>query len=311
LSSLQTAYSRGGAVVPAYGAAGFNNPRTPITAFLPVGNSTYHGLATQLTRRFSHGIQFTGAYTWSHNIDDSTAAVSSTVFAPRRPQDSQNLRSERASSMLDHRNRFTAALIYEMPFFKNRNWLLKNVLGNWEAAPVYIYQTGSLVTPQSEMDSNLNADPASDRVFVNPNGDPTIGSAARALRNTAGQTVAYVAANPAAGYVSAPLGTLPDAGRNLLHLNPINDVDMTLAKRFNVRERYRLEFAARVFNILNHPQYTGGYLNDVLFSPFPPNSTAGLLALGSFDPASTSFRKWDQVFSSNSRTLTLSMKLSF
>jgi len=47
-----------------------------------------------------------GSYTWSHNIDDSTAAVSSTVFAPRRPQDSQSVRSERASSMLDHRTGF-------------------------------------------------------------------------------------------------------------------------------------------------------------------------------------------------------------
>ena len=27
----------------------------------------------QLTRRFAHGLQLVGAYTWSHNIDDSTA----------------------------------------------------------------------------------------------------------------------------------------------------------------------------------------------------------------------------------------------
>jgi len=130
LAPLQTAFRNGGDLVPSYVAAGFNNPGAPITAFLPIGNSTYHGLATQLTRRFSHGVQFLGSYTWSHNIDDSTAAVSSTVFAPRRPQDSQNLRPERASSMLDHRNRLSAAVIYEMRFFKDRNWLAKNLLGN-------------------------------------------------------------------------------------------------------------------------------------------------------------------------------------
>jgi hypothetical protein len=86
---------------------------------------------------------------------------------------------------------------------------------------------------------------------------------------------------------------------------------VTLAKRFTFGERYRMEFAARAFNVLNHPQYTGGYLNDVLFQAFPPNSAGGALARASFDPASTSFQKWDQVFSSNSRTLTLSLKLSF
>jgi hypothetical protein len=310
LAPLQTAFRNGGALVPSY-AAGFNNPASPITAFLPIGSSTYHGLATQLTRRFSHGVQFLGSYTWSHSIDDSTAAVSSTVFAPRRPQDSQNLRSEKASSMLDHRNRLSAALVYEMPLFKSRSWLVKNLLGNWEIAPVYIYQTGSLVTPQTQADANLNGDSASDRVFLNPTGDPALGSGTRALRNSGGQTVAYLATNPAARYVAAPLGTLPDGGRSLLNLNPINDVDVTLAKRFTLGERYRLEFAARAFNLFNHPQYAGGFLDDVLAAPYPPNSASGVLARASFDPQSSLFRQWDQVFSSNPRTLTLSLKLSF
>ncbi|HMJ62755.1 MAG TPA: TonB-dependent receptor, partial [Bryobacteraceae bacterium] len=311
LTPLQTAFLNGGDLVPSYAAAGFNNPGSPITAFMPIGSSTYHGLATQLTRRFSHGVQFLGSYTWSHNIDDSTAAVSSTVFAPRRPQDSQNLRSEKASSMLDHRNRLSAALIYEMPFFRNRSWLLKNLLGNWEIAPVYIYQTGSLVTPQTRGDANLNGDTASDRVFLNPAGDPALGSGTRALRNSAGQTVAYLATNPAARYVSAPAGTLPDGGRSLLNLNPINDVDVTLAKRFTLGERYRVEVAARAFNLFNHPQYAGGLLDDVQASPYPPNSASGLMARSSFDPSSNMFRQWDQVFSSNPRVLTLSLKLSF
>ena len=53
-----------------------------------------------------------GAYTWSHNIDDSTAEVFSTVTTPRRAQDAQNLRAERADSALDHRQRFTFAMVY-------------------------------------------------------------------------------------------------------------------------------------------------------------------------------------------------------
>jgi hypothetical protein len=186
-----------------------------------------------------------------------------------------------------------------------------NLLGNWEIAPVYIYQTGSLVTPQSQTDANLNGDSASDRVFLNPLGDPALGSGTRPLRNTAGQTMAYLATNPAARYVSAPSGTLPDGSRNLLRLNPINDVDVTLAKRSALGERYRVEVAARPFNIFNHPQYAGGFLDDVLTSPYPPNSASGVLVRSSFDPQSNLFRQWDEVFSSNPRTITLSLKLSF
>ena len=51
-------------------------------------------------RRFSHGLQLIGAYTWSHNIDDSTADFFTTVLTPRRAQDFQNLRADRSSSAL-------------------------------------------------------------------------------------------------------------------------------------------------------------------------------------------------------------------
>ncbi len=124
LEAMQSSFNNNGFLVPAYANAGFVSP---ITAFMPVGNSTYHGLATQLTRRFSNGLQFVGAYTWSHNIDDSTAEVASTVLTPRRAQNSQDLRAERASSALDHRQRLTFETIYDLPYFKDRNWFLKNL----------------------------------------------------------------------------------------------------------------------------------------------------------------------------------------
>ncbi len=85
-------------------AAGFDGI---ITSYQPWGNSTYHGWANQLTRRFANGLQFMASYTFSHNIDDSTAEVFSTYTTPRRPQNIRNLRADRASSALDHRNRLT------------------------------------------------------------------------------------------------------------------------------------------------------------------------------------------------------------
>ena len=61
-----------------------------IFAFPNRGNSIYHGLAIEAKRRFSNGLQFIGAYTWSKNIDDSTADLFSTLLSPRRPQDFQD-----------------------------------------------------------------------------------------------------------------------------------------------------------------------------------------------------------------------------
>ncbi len=97
---------------PVYAAAGF---ASTITSYQPWGNSTYHGWANQLTRRFSNGLQFMAAYTFSHNIDDSTAEVFSTYTTPRRPQNIRNLRADRASSALDHRHRLTYQVLYDVP----------------------------------------------------------------------------------------------------------------------------------------------------------------------------------------------------
>ena len=126
-----------------------------------------------MTRRFSNGLQFIGAYTWSHAIDDSTADVFSTYLTPRRPQDARNIAADRSNSALDHRQRFTFETLYDLPFFKRSSWFMKNILGNWEVAPIYTYQTGTCVDVQSGVDANLNGDSAGDRAFVNPSGTPT------------------------------------------------------------------------------------------------------------------------------------------
>jgi Carboxypeptidase regulatory-like domain len=309
LPSVLAAYNNNGNNVPGYLNAGFTSP---ITAFMPWGDSTYNGWSNSLSRRFSNGLQFQGSYTWSHAIDNSTDAVNSTVLAPRRPQDFQNLSADKASSLLDHRNRVVFQMIYDMPFFKNRNWFMKNLVGNWEIAPVYIFETGEPVTIQSATDSNLNGDSAPDRAFINPAGNPNIGSGASPLTNSSGQIVAYLADNPNAGYVSAPRGTLPTAGRSTARLNPINDIDLTLIKRFTITERFKLEFSARAFNLFNHPQYTGGYLDDVYpIQNGGQGSSVGNIERAIIEPQSSTFLQWSQGFSSNPRMMQLAVKLFF
>jgi hypothetical protein len=316
LGTIQDSFNNNGNIVPAYLN---NNFLSPITAYMPNGNSVYHGWANTLSRRFNNGLEFKGAYTWSHAIDDSTAEVFSTYSTPRRPQDSQNLRPDRSSSALDARNRVSVQVLYDLPFFKHSNWFMKNLVGNWEFAPIYTYQTGTYYTVQAGADANQNGDAAPDRALVNPNGgNPTIGSTvtavcqgptAPACPNTAqaaALTVGYVVNNPNAGYAATPIGALATAGRNTARLNPINNVDITAAKRISITERVNLEFAARAFNVFNHSQYTGGYLNDI--TPIGATSTDQATF---FQAGSATFGNPSQVFSSNPRTMVLSLKLLF
>jgi hypothetical protein len=314
LGQINSVFNAGGNIVPAFAAAGFN--KSTITSYQPFASSTYHGLATQLNKRLSNGLQFVGAYTFSHLIDDATAEVFSTVLAPRRSQNGLALRNDYANSILDHRHRLTLAVIYDVPYFKHSNALVKNTIGNWELAPIYTYQSGQWVTAQSGIDSNKNGDTAGDRTVFNGSGTPGTGSGVRALCNSslpAGATcsktpaniVAYAAINPNAQYIQAGLGALATAGRNTLQLAPINDIDMSAVKRFTITERFKIEFQAQAFNLFNHPQYIGGYLNDIAPIGFK-GSEVNVLR-----PQQANFNLPSTQFASNARTLQLGLKIFF
>jgi hypothetical protein len=286
----------------------------PITSYLFRGNSIYHGLATEFSRRFSKGLFFKTAYTWSHALDDSTADVKSTLLAPRRPQDFTDMKSEWGTSFLDRRHRLTQTLIWDTPWFKSSsNKLARYALGGYVLSGTFTYESPQYVTVQSGLDSNLNGDSAGDRAIVNPNGMPNTSSGVRAV-NASGatvqmgdsSTVAYIANNPNAQYITAGYGALATGGRNTMALRPINNFDLQIKKVFPIGEVKRLEFAAQLFNAFNHPQYTAGFTNNVL-----QTQTLGASQQNLVIPGNPLFDRPDLVFSSNPRSIQLTARFQF
>lgn len=309
-------------ILPAYEAAGFD--QNFIVGFLSNGNSTYHGFSAQLNRRLARGWQSSAAYTWSHLIDDTTAEVFSTVLSPRRVQDFQNLRAERANSALDRRHRFVLSSVYDLPFFRqNSNWFLRSILGGFSFAGTYSWESGEYATVRSGVDSNLNFDNAGDRTILNPSGVEGTGSAVTPLLktctvfnangscalSTAERTVGYLAVNPNAQYIQAGVGALATAGRNTLQLPGINNLDFSVFKNFQLYEDVKLQIRADLFNALNHAQFVPGSVNGVEATGQTSSSATALLQLGINPP--TLFNRPDLVFSSHPRVIQLAVRLNF
>ena len=277
-----------------------------LVGYHPWGNSRYDGLAVQMTKRYSQNFSYIAAYTWSHNFDDSTATNFSTILSPRRAQDFQNMRGEWASSALDRRQRLTLTPIYDFKPFEHGNWLMKNIVGNWNVSGTYTFQAPEYATIQSGVDSNLNNDSAGDRAIINPTGAANLGSGVTAY-NKAGQVVAagssgivaYVANNPNARYIQAALGALSNGGRNTFPLDHTNNFDAALMKRVNLTESKRFDVGVQAFNLFNHSQFVGGYLSDV--STFTTNAVSRNFLI----PGNASFANYQGFFSSNSRQLQL------
>jgi hypothetical protein len=294
---------------------GFTNN---IVGYHPWGDSRYNGLQMQVTKRYSKNLSYVVAYTWSHAQDDSTATNFSTILSPRRAQDFQNMAAEWSDSALDRRHRFTVTPVYDFKPFQNGNWLMKNVVGNWNISGTYTYQSPEYATVQSGVDSNLNGDSAGDRSITNPSGSANVGSGvtgynAAGVAQSAGSTsiVAYVANNPNARYVVAGQGALSNTGRNTFPLAPINNWDFALVKRFNITERFRFDVGAQAFNLFNHAQYVGSFINES--SPFTTNAVSRNFLV----PSSSQFGGYNQgspnegFFPSNARTMQITAHFVF
>ena len=303
-----------------YFDAGF---RKAIVAYKPFGSSTYHGLQTQLQRKLTHGLQFQAAWTWSHEIDNATADFFSTVISPRRPQDFRNLKAERANGLLDHAHRVTVQVSYDVQWFAHdSSWLKKNVLGNYQFVPVYTWETGQWGTVQSGDDANLNVDAAGDRAVFNAAGQKYVVSDVTPLCTTGtngladcnnvirtgvdnrSYTVAYQATNPKAGFITAAPGAYATSSRGNFQTPSINNFDISAIKHFKFGERFGFQFIAQSFNVLNHPQFVTGSINDVL-------SFSNTGSQGYFLPNDPTFHNAKLNFPSNARTMQLALKLTF
>jgi len=338
LSITMSQIAAGSSFVPAYATNNFNGAN--VVAFEPWGQSRYNSLSTQLDRRFTNGLQFRTAWTWSKNEDNSTADVFSTVLTPRRPSDFQCWSCDMSTSALDRRHRVTFQAIYELPIMKgSNNVFVKHAAHGWTVSPIYTYQSPEYATVRSGVDTNLNGDSAGDRAIFNSAGLNGTGTGVYPLCKstlpvgvTCGASasnaffVGYAAIDPTAQYIVAGAGSKSNIARNTLATRRIDNIDMTVSKKFNIREGMFLEFQAQALNMLNHPQYVPGSLNQInsigytggtvtnmlipgfVVRPTTPNTPSATDVSNATNPG---FNKPNLAFSSNPRAMQLVLKFSF
>ena len=222
-----------------------------------VADSEYEAAEAKLEKRFSRGLTFTFAYTFSKLIDDASTYFSQTIFTGPTlttigAADANNRHLERDISSGDIPRVFSAGWVYQIP----RVWKI----AGWEIAGIVRIQAGDAV-PVTQATNTLSAFGYAvqrpNRVG-NPNDFP--GRSAAQWFNKA--------AFAAAGQFS--IGT---SSRNPVRGPGLQDADVMLSKTFRVTERVRFEFRAEAFNVSNTPP-----LND-------PNGSFGSAAFGTITSA--------------------------
>jgi hypothetical protein len=224
-----------------------NRPEPSLGAyqiFKNAASSNYHALQFEGRSRYRHGYAFTAAYTWSHSIDD-VSDVFPIAGAPILPQDSFNLRLERASSNFDVRHRFATSLIWDLPFYRNaKSGATARWFGGWQLASIFQASTGQPFTLNLPNDANLDGN-LTDR--------PSTTDGLVFFSGHGRQKVAMAAGRDVTNFFV--LGRDGFVGRNTVRGDSFVNWDLALSKGFAFTESQRLDFRTEFFNALNRANF--------------------------------------------------------
>lgn len=221
-----------------------------------IGTSTnYNSLQTKFDRRFANGFQLTTAYTWSKAIDYSQDNGGFAYYI--------NPERSRARADFDRRHMFNQSYIWELPFGKGKPYassgLLSHVLGGWQVTGILTLMSGQAL--------NISAPAATLNAPGNSNNPNYVGSGELPVTGTV--NFRATGRNQATWFdtsvFQAPAAnTFGNVGRNAFTGPGFVNLDLSGFRRFQVTERFTVEFRAESFNFTNTPQYPnpdGGFGN--------------------------------------------------
>jgi len=208
------------------------------------GNSSYHALQVWANSRFSDRIAFQAAYTWSHAITNVPL-----VAFNGGATDPFNYDLDRGDADLDRRQMFVANAVVGLPSIAKWSSAMSRVLGDWQLNIIASLLDG---IPLDVVSGANTAGLAGSSANLGQRPDLVRG--VPVYLHNSGNRAQYL--NPAAFALPA-VGQFGNLGRGAIRGPGIKNVDFGVAKNWRVRDHYRIQFRAEMFNAFNHPNFEG------------------------------------------------------
>jgi hypothetical protein len=235
---------------------------TDIFAEDTIANSNYNALEMMVQKRFSRGLQFQAAYTFSKSIDDGSTF--------EETLDPFNYRASRGLSLFNSKQRFVVSYDWELPVRKYSG-LAGRVLDDWEVSGITQFQSGFPIRLNTEDDTEL----INSLFFLGTEAPSLIApfqklDPRKVYSNLGLTTAGYwfnpndfatAATNP--GAPVPPLGSFNNGTQRTICCGPgLIDWDFSVHKKIALSETKYIQFRAEIFNVFNHTNYSnpdGGF----------------------------------------------------
>ncbi len=209
--------------------------------------SNYHSLQAKLTKRYSRGLTTLLSYTWSRSMDYGGSAASG-GGSVGNPQTITNLKAGYGPSGFNQQHRFVGSANYELPFgpgkpFVNRG-VAAQVVGGWELDGIVTFASGFPFTVFLNSGVNFGAPSWPNRIASGnlPNPQPSLWFDTKA-------------------FVAPPPNTYGNSARGVLNGPGTSNWDLSVQRKFRLRESLSLNFRLDAFNAFNTPNFANPNAN--------------------------------------------------
>jgi hypothetical protein len=225
------------------------NEIAQISGTASIANQKYNALQATLRRRFSMGLEYQVAFTYSKGMSDSIGYYGEGGQAGSQSAYWQYLfcqKCEWGPTYFDNKFMFVPSFVYHLPFGRGNHfgssWSkpVDAIIGGWQVGGIYTYHTGFPLTIKYNADTSGTGQ----RSFrVNVTGTPDdphqIGP---------GNTWLDISA-----YGAPTKGTYGNIGVGTARGPGMSRFDLSLSKQFHMSEARYFELRGEAFNLTNTP----------------------------------------------------------
>jgi hypothetical protein len=222
-----------GAGCPVDGIPVFSN----IFAEDTIANSNYNSLQLMVEKRYAHGLQLQGSYTFSKSLDQASSF--------EETLDPFNFSRSKALSLFDSKHRFVLSYYWDLPFGKHTGFAGKTLNG-WAISGISSFQSGFPIRLQTQNDNELITS-----IMFAGTAAPSLNGPLTFLDPKKNGNYWFDTTN----FSDPPLGQFGNLRRTLCCGPGTNNTDFALHKKTNISETKYVQFRAEFFNVFNHTQF--------------------------------------------------------
>ena len=236
--------------------------------------ANYNSLQSSITRRFHHGLQFLGSYTWSKSLDETSGSGGSSVFELwLLTNDQHNPRQAYGLTDFDRAQRGVVSFTWQAPKFQRVPLRARWALADWQFSGIGVLQSG---TPLTIMDSNAgsvygNFLNRAQRIGSDPS---TRGSLFSRVNGDYLDASAFTRAPEVANGISLADQDFGNSGVGIVRGPGQHSVDLAVEKVIPLGESNSLRFRSEFLNLTNTPQFANPDINLGYGDPTATNPTA-------------------------------------